>query len=147
MPVGIYFRKFLNEVTEGAQSDDQNEIDSAFISNLMKDFNLQQIQLRVRKIWLNELFEFCDTQLAETSREVMGDLIKFEADCQTLQIIANSLVIGGGMTNTVDRELNRRKYISKIGYLYPERDEKLRSVNDLRMLVQAVEATPYEKIL
>lgn len=77
----------------------------------------------------------------------MGDLIKFEADCQTLQIIANSLTVGGGMTNTVDRELNRRKYISKIGYLYPERDEKLRSVNDLRMLVQAVEATPYEKIL
>lgn len=41
LPVGIYFRKFLNEVTEGAQSDDQNEIDSAFISGLMKDYNLQ----------------------------------------------------------------------------------------------------------
>jgi V-type H+-transporting ATPase subunit d len=84
LPVGVYFRKFLNEVTEGAVSDDNAEIDAKFISDAMKDFNLQQIQLRVRKIWLNEFFEFCETQLPETSAFVMSDLLKFEADCQTL---------------------------------------------------------------
>ena len=146
LPVGVYFRKFLNEVTEGAVSDDNAEIDAKFISDAMKDFNLQQIQLRVRKIWLNEFFEFCETKLPETSGYVMSDLLKFEADCQTLQIIANSLMVGG-MPNSVNRDMERRKYISKVGYLYPERDEKLRNVTDLRSLVGAVEATPYERIL
>ena len=53
----------------------------------------------------------------------------------------------GGMPNNVNRDLERRKYISKIGYLYPDRDERLRNVSDLRSLVGAVEATPYERIL
>ena len=43
LPVGTYFRKFLNEVTEGAVSDENNEIDSKFISDAMRDYNLQQI--------------------------------------------------------------------------------------------------------
>ncbi len=146
LPVGVYFRKFLNEVTEGAASDENSEIDAKFISDAMKDYNLQQIQLRVRKIWLNEFFDFCEVNLEETSAHVMSDLVKFEADCQTIQIIANSLMVGG-MPNSVNRDMERRKYISKVGYLYPERDEKLRNVSDIRSLVQAVENTPYEKIL
>lgn len=51
------------------------------------------------------------------------------------------------MPNSVNREMERRKYISKVGYLYPERDEKLRNVSDLRSLLAAVESTPYEAIL
>lgn len=43
LPVGLYFRKFLNEVTEGAALDENNEIDSKFISEAMKDYSLQQI--------------------------------------------------------------------------------------------------------
>jgi len=146
LPVGVYFRKFLNEVTEGAASDENTEIDAKFISDAMKDYNLQQIQLRVRKIWLNEFFDFCQVHLEETSADVMGDLLKFEADCQTIQILANSLMVGG-MPNSVNKETERNKYISKVGYLYPERFEKLRSVSDLRSLVSAVESTPYEMIL
>jgi V-type H+-transporting ATPase subunit d len=53
----------------------------------------------------------------------------------------------GGMPNSVNRDMERRKYISKVGYLYPERDDKLSNVTDLRSLVGAVEATPYERIL
>lgn len=134
LPVGVYFRKFLNEVTEGAASDENSEIDAKFISDAMKDYNLQQIQLRVRKIWLNEFFDFCEVHLEETSADVMSDLIKFEADCQTIQIISNSLMVGG-MPNSVNRDMERRKYISKVGYLYPDRDEKLRNVSDIRSLV------------
>lgn len=41
LPVGVYFRKFLNEVTEGAVTDETAEIDAKFISDAMKDYNLQ----------------------------------------------------------------------------------------------------------
>jgi V-type H+-transporting ATPase subunit d len=148
LPVGIYFRKFLDEVTEGVQGDDDAQVNTDFISQAMKDYNLQQIQLRVRKIWLNEFYEFCQTTLTETSREVMSDYISFEADCQLIQIIANSMMVGGqGSMNNVAREMERKKYMSKVGYLYPEREEKLKTVTDLRGLQMAVDATPYEKIL
>ena len=43
--------------------------------------------------------------------------------------------------------MERRKYISKVGYLYPDRESNLKNVTDLSSLVRAVEATPYEKIL
>jgi vacuolar-type H+-ATPase subunit C/Vma6 len=56
-------------------------------------------------------------------------------------------MVGGGMPNSVNREMERRKYISKVGYLYPERDEKLRNVSDFRSLISALESTPYERIL
>jgi len=102
LPVGVYFRKFLNEILEGVASDDQVDMNADFISNTMKDFNLQQIQLRVRKIWLNEFYDFCQTRLEETSNAVMSDFISFEADCQLIQIISNSLMMAG--QNTVSKE-------------------------------------------
>lgn len=104
LPIGVYFRKFLNEITEGnAASDEVEERNADFIQQAMRDYNLQKIQLRVRKIWLNDLYDFCQTQLAETSAEVMSDFIAFEADCQLIQIISNSMMMGGGQ-NTVSRE-------------------------------------------
>lgn len=78
----------------------------------------------------------------------MGDLIKFEADCQTIQIITNSLVVGGGQyASSTEKEMQRLKYISKVGYLYPERHEKLKQVTDARSLQLALEATSYEAIV
>lgn len=77
----------------------------------------------------------------------MGDFLRFEADCQLIQIIANSMMMAQGQVNSVSREMERKKYMSKVGYLYPEREEKLKTVTDLRGLSNAVEATPYEKIL
>ena len=52
LPVGVYFRKFLNEVTAGAAQDEAVVVDSKYISDAMQDYSLLQVQLRVRKIWL-----------------------------------------------------------------------------------------------
>jgi len=43
LPVGVYFRKFLEELTVGAATDDNQKIDAGFISGAMADYNLQQI--------------------------------------------------------------------------------------------------------
>ena len=146
LPVGVYFRKFLNEVTAGAQADDNVEVDTKFIAEAMADYSLQQVQLRVRKIWLNELYEFCQTQLGETSAVVMDDLLKFESDLMTIQIISNSLSFGG-MPNSVNREQERKKYMSKIGYLYPDRADQLNNVTDHASLLRALVASPYEPMM
>jgi V-type H+-transporting ATPase subunit d len=45
------------------------------------------------------------------------------------------------------RKTEREKYISKVGYLYPDRNERLSSVQDFKSLVSALEASPYEAML
>lgn len=81
LPVGLYFRKFLNEVTGAAQTDENVEIDTKFISEAMSDYSLLQIQMRVKKIWMNEFYDFCVKELNPTAAAVMSDLLKFESDC------------------------------------------------------------------
>lgn len=145
LPVGVYFRKFLNEVTASAVSDDQVVVDSKYISEAMQDYTLLQVQNRVKKIWLQEFFTFCRTQLAETSARVMTDLLKFESDLQTIQIIENYGQQGGNVDAFGFSE--RKKYISKVGYLYPERFEALNTAQDFKQLVAAVEGTDYHEML
>lgn len=145
LPVGIYFRKFLDEITASAKGDSDTVMSVDYISQSMKDYNIQQIQLMVRKIWLNDFHEFCMTQLEETSRAVMDDFLKFEGDYQLIQIISNGLMVYG--SNTVNRDQDRKKYTSKVGYLYPDREDKLKGVSDFAGLVQALDGTMYADVL
>ena len=146
LPVGVYFRKFLNEVTAGAVREEGQDIDTKYISEVMKDYSLQQIQLRVKKIWLHEFYDFCTTKLNEKSVEIMGDLLKFESDMMTIQVIENSRNYSQ-LVSARGREAERKKYISKVGYLYPDRSDRLSNVQDFKSLVAALEASPYEAML
>jgi V-type H+-transporting ATPase subunit d len=146
LPVGVYFRKFLNEVTAGVVREDGQDVDTKYISEVMKDYSLQQIQLRVKKIWLHEFYEFCTTKLNEKSVEIMGDLLKFESDMMTIQVIENSRNYSQ-LVSARGREAERKKYISKVGYLYPDRSDRLSNVQDFKSLVAALEASPYEAML
>lgn len=103
------------------------------------------MQLRVRKIWLQEFYKFCRTELNETSTRVMTDLLKFESDWQTIQIIENSRLYSGLVDARGDSE--RKKYISKVGYLYPERFEAINAAQDFKGLVNALEASEYHEML
>jgi len=62
----------------------------------------------------------------------MSDLLKFESDLQTIQIVKNYAEMSqsdGAMAYS-----ERKKYISKVGYLYPERYEMLNQANDLKQI-------------
>jgi V-type H+-transporting ATPase subunit d len=84
LPIGVYFRKFLDEVTSSAQTDETVEIDTKFISEAMADYSLLQIQMRVKKIWMNEFYDFCQRETNSGAGAMMADLLKFESDLQTI---------------------------------------------------------------
>ena len=132
LPIGNYFRKFLDEVTANAAADDQVTLDAKFVAEVLSDKSMLQIKHHLNKIWMQEFYTFCKTELGESSQRIMCDLLKFESDCQTIQIIENygaQSVSDGAMTYS-----ERKKYISKIGYLYPERYEMLNQANDFKGL-------------
>ena len=51
-----------------------------------------------------------------TTSEIMEDLLKFEADCQAIQIVYNSLAYDFSQF----QEEERKKVIPNFGYLYPD---------------------------
>jgi hypothetical protein len=87
--------------------------DARFISDLMKDYKAEKIKNMLKKIWIGEFHRY-SMQLTDVSREVMDDLLKFESDCMTIQIIFNSIDIKG-LSDARGREGERRKYINNLG--------------------------------
>jgi len=132
LPVGKYFHKFLEDILVGAANKDINAIDS-----IMKDYTQEKTKNLLKKIWLTEMYKFCTTELSGPSREIMEDLLKFESDCMTMQIIYNSLG-NKDLTDAKGREAERKQYIHRLGKLYPGRDRELTQADNLEKLKLAV---------
>jgi V-type H+-transporting ATPase subunit d len=148
LPIGLYFRKFLDNSVAVMQGDDKggSKKDSKFISDLMKDFKAEKIKNLLKKIWIMEFHKFSMKYLPDTSKAILDDLLKFESDCMTIQIIYNSLDIKG-LSDARGREGERKKYINALGHLYPERDKLLTDSDTYEKLKDAVKSTPYEPML
>jgi len=87
LPIGNYFRKFLDTVAVMQGNDDNRgaiKKDVKFISDLMKDFKAEKIKNLLKKIWISELHKYCMNNLNGTSKIYMDDLLKFESDCMTI---------------------------------------------------------------
>lgn len=87
LPIGKYFRIFLEELL----ADEVGNKDASRIPEIMKDFKPEKIKNILKKVWLTELFEYCEEKINPKSAEVMMDILKFESDCQTIQIIYNTI--------------------------------------------------------
>ena len=129
--VGVYFSKFLEEVL--ASSDNKNV---ATINNFLQGLKPEEIKNYLKKIWLEYFYHFCKT-LNPTTSEIMEDLLKYEADCQTIQIVYNSLAY-----NNQFQEEERKKVIPNFGYLYPETTTQLNKCNSLEQLRQILQPYP-----
>jgi V-type H+-transporting ATPase subunit d len=129
--VGVYFSKFLEEVL--AMSDSKNV---ATINNFLQSLKPEEIKNYLKKIWLEYFYHFCKT-LNPTTSEIMENLLKYEADCQTIQIVYNSLAY-----NNQFQEEERKKVIPYFGFLYPETTTQLIKCNSLENLRQILQPFP-----
>jgi vacuolar-type H+-ATPase subunit C/Vma6 len=149
LPIGSYFRKFLDTVAvmqSGEDNRNATKKDVKFISDLMKDFKAERIKNLLKKIWITEFHKYSMTHLNGGSKLFMDDLLKFESDCMTIQIIYNSIDIKG-LSDARGREGERKKYINNLGYLYPDKDKELTEADSFEKLRDAVKGFEYEKML
>jgi V-type H+-transporting ATPase subunit d len=136
LPIGVYFREFMEELL----ADEAGNKDASRIPEIMKDFKPEKIKNILKKIWLTKFYEYCEEKINPQSAETLMDILKFESDCQTIQIIYNT--IGNkDLSGPKGRYGERRKYINRIGHLYPDRDNELSNSDDFRKLQDAV--APY----
>ena len=116
-----------------ASSDNKNV---ATINNFLQGLKPEEIKNYLKKIWLEYFYHFCKT-LNPTTSEIMEALLKYEADCQTIQIVYNSLAY-----NNQFQEEERKKVIPNFGYLYPETTTQLIKCNSLEQLRQILQPYP-----
>jgi V-type H+-transporting ATPase subunit d len=85
LPIGDYFRKFLDACMSNIDNTGNQKIDAGFVSNLMKDYKAEKIKNMLKKIWLADFHKYCmDNLPGDTSHAIMDDLLKFESDCMTI---------------------------------------------------------------
>lgn len=102
-PVGPYFMRFLEDSMEGlSENRTIQEIQALF-----KEMKPEFIRTALKKMWLEDFYSFCQEKLNPTSKELMTDLLNFEADFKTIQVIYNS--IGNKDFNTAVKVVTTRK--------------------------------------
>mgnify|MGYP003297510496 CR=1 FL=1 len=100
----------------------------------LQELKPEKIKNYLKKIWFEHFYHYCQT-LNPTTCEMMTDLLKFEADCQAIQIVYNSLAYDFNQF----QEEERKKVIPYFGYLYPEVTDKMIKASSLDMLKEALQ--------
>ncbi len=86
-PVGVYFMRFLEESLEGmGENRTMNDIQALF-----RDMKPEFIRTSLKRMWLEDLNQFVSKNLSGESQLLMHDLVNFEADMKTIQVVYNSL--------------------------------------------------------
>ena len=132
-PVGVYFMKFLEDVIgEGNENMGLGEIQSLF-----KDLKPEYIRTSLKKMWLEDFYNFCLNRVNPLTAEFMGELLEFEADFKTIQVVYNS--IGNKELNSAANRITiRKKLCPTFGLLYPDCERSLNESNTLDDLRKAV---------
>jgi len=124
-PIGKYFEEYLKEV-----GSDGNEPLAAIetlpgksdVGKILNNQDLEIMKAMLKKFWLEDFYRFVGQQ-GGTTEEVMGHILKMEADFRVLLVTFNSL--NTGMSTDQNREERNALYPS-FGYLYPEGYKELR---------------------
>ena len=106
--VGCYFFVFLEE--ESRKYENKNV---SIMQNALKEIKPEKIKNSLKKIWLENFYLYCQS-LEGMTRDIMMDLLEFEADCQSIQVVYNSIAF-----DSSSQEGERKKMIPFFGKLYP----------------------------
>ncbi len=103
--VGFYFSQFLEETLASTEIKNVQTI-----QNFLQELKPEKIKNSLKKIWLEYFYTYCQT-LNSTTREMMEEVLAFEADCQALQIVYNSLAYESNQF----QEAERKKTLPQFG--------------------------------
>jgi V-type H+-transporting ATPase subunit d len=118
--------KFLEDVLEALNEN----ITIHDIQGMFKDLKPEFIRTSLKKMWLEDFYSFCEKELDGQSKEVMINLLKFEADCKTIQVIYNS--IGNKeLSSAASRASTRKHLCPSLGNLYPDCEKEIQNVTAL----------------
>jgi len=136
-PVGDYFQRFMDDIinTGALQNRSIEEV-----HRQLAEVTPEMLRISLKKMWLEDLYSI-SLRLNPLSQDVLNDLLKFEADCMTIQIIYNSLT-NEELNKPSARESDRRNLCPSFGHLYPDCEAQLSKAYDITTLRAAVDIFP-----
>ena len=145
MPVGEYFRKFIDAITDhlkneqGGEKNERITVDE--ISQMINDNSASEIKVMLKKIWLVSFHRWIMANCNGGTKEQMDELLKAESDWETLQIIYNSF--SRPEMNDAKGQAMRKKFFNTLGYLYPDRSQSLQDSKDFKEFQDRLQGSFY----
>jgi len=138
-PVGPYFEEFLKAVGS-REGESGGGVEIQNVGGILSDTDLEIMKQTLKKAWLEDLYQFVNT-LGGTTAEVMGHILKMEADFRVLLVTLNAL---NTPLSVESQQLSDRNALyPNFGYLYPDGTHKIRSAWSESTVRAALE--PYGK--
>lgn len=116
-PVGPYFEAVLKEMSEEGKPMGRD----TDVGSILTEKDLEVLKNLLKKAWLENFHKFALSCGGQTA-EIMGHVLKSEADFRVLNITLNSLNTSLG---SQEKLAERNSLYPSIGYLYPEGTDKL----------------------
>ena len=116
------------------------------IQQVFKEMKPEFIRTSLRKMWLEDFYEFCRSSLNPTSVEWMVDLLKFEADCKTVQVVYNSIGKKENNNTAIQIVTTRKQLCPSLGYLYPDVQRQLLGAMEIETLREQVKGKKAKKL-
>jgi len=139
-PIGKYFEAYLLEA--GREKDElAKPQDASSAGSILTKQDLEIMKASLKKAWLEDFNDYCQGQ-GGTTAEVMGHLLRTEADFRVLLVSLNAL---GTELSTESNLQERNTLYPNFGYLYPEGTTALRKAWSDSTVRSAIE--PYQQYL
>eukprot|EP01054_Gregarina_sp_Poly1_P002913 Gregarina_sp_Poly_1__2912@NODE_1813_length_3282_cov_262_359253_g419_i2_p1_GENE_NODE_1813_length_3282_cov_262_359253_g419_i2NODE_1813_length_3282_cov_262_359253_g419_i2_p1_ORF_typecomplete_len404_score60_31vATPsynt_AC39/PF01992_16/6_6e96_NODE_1813_length_3282_cov_262_359253_g419_i25141725 len=135
-PVGRYFENYLNQ-----QDSNENHTGARTVGDVSEAFSeldLEVMRASLKKSWLEDFYSFCQ-ELGGTTAEVMGDILKKQADFLVISVTLNSLNSPMGGANQLS---DRNALYPSFGYLYPAGTDAMRKAFNDSTIRSALEPYP-----
>lgn len=139
-PIGPYFEEYLKETHRGTD-DGAPGFEHSQVGGILTKLDLEIMKATLKKAWLEDFYGYVQS-LGGTTAEVMGHILKMEADFRVLLVTLNAL---NTEISTEEKLQDRNSLYPNFGYLYPEGTRELRKVWNETTVRAALE--PYSKYL
>jgi len=140
-PIGPYFEEYLKEADKEKDEGAGAGFETSQVGGILSNQDLEIMKATLKKAWLEDFHSFVMTQ-GGTTAEVMGHILKMEADFRVLLVTLNA------QSTTLNSEAqlqNRNALYPNFGYLYPEGSLVIRKSFNEATLRTALE--PYSTYL
>lgn len=88
LPVGEYFRKFINGITDHLQQQEKGEhgkkIEVSEITKIIDNHSASEIKVMLKKIWLISFHRWIMNNCNDGTKDYMDEILKAESDWETL---------------------------------------------------------------
>lgn len=137
-PIGPYFDEYLREADKDDNGMAKAGVEAKETGGILTKQDLEVMKATLKKAWLEDFYGYV-MSLGGTTAEVLGDILRREADFRVLLVALNSLNTPMGSEAGKD---DRNVLYPNFGYLYPEGTKALRGAWNEQTIRAALEPYP-----